>query len=82
MLHLSMVYAIFYYGMVYTIINLFAPFGTPQINDNHFKYILASGRDLMLTSVAHLRKKAELNVVGVLEVSRGKCASLYTGSNV
>ena len=36
----------------------------------------------MLTSVAHLRKKAELNVVGVLEVSKGKCASLYTGSSV
>ena len=27
-------------------------------------------------------QKAELNVVGVLEVSRGKCASLYTGSSV
>ena len=67
--------------MVYTIINIFAPFGTPQINDIHFKYILASGRDLMLTSVAHLQK-AELNVVGVLGVSRGKSASLYTGSSV
>ena len=43
--------------MVYTIINLFAPFGTSQINDIHFKYIWASGRDLMLTSVAHLRKR-------------------------
>ena len=27
-------------------------------------------------------QKAKLNVVGVLEVSRGKCASLYTGSSV
>ena len=36
--------------------------------DIHFKYIWASGRDLILTSVAHLRKKAELKVVGVLEV--------------
>ena len=39
--------------MVYIIINLFAPFGTPQINDIHFKYIWASGRDLMLTYVAY-----------------------------
>ena len=67
--------------MVYTIIKLFSPFGTPQINDIHFKYIWASGQDLMLTSVAHLQK-AELNVVGVLGVSRGKSASLYTGSSV
>ena len=67
--------SIFNYG------NLFAPFGTPQINDINFKYIWASGRDLMLTSVAHLQK-AELNVVGVLGVSRGKSASLYTGSSV
>ena len=67
--------------MVYTIINLFAPFGTSQINDKHFQYIWASGRDLMLTSVASAQK-AELNVVGVLEVSRGKCASLYTGSSL
>ena len=50
--------------MIYTIINLFAAFGTPQINDIHFKYIWASRRDLMLTSVVHLRKKAALNVVG------------------
>ena len=70
MLYLIKVYAIFNYVichillwyipsliMVYTIINLFAPFGTPQINDIHFKYIWASGRDLMLTSVAHLRKR-------------------------
>ena len=28
-----------------------------QINDIHFKYIWASGRNLMLTSVAHLRKR-------------------------
>ena len=27
-------------------------------------------------------QKAELNVVGVLEVSRGKCASLNSGSSV
>ena len=32
------------------------------------KYILAGRQDLSLTSVAHLRKKAELKVVGVLEV--------------
>ena len=70
MLHLIKVYALFDYGichilswyvplliMVYTIINLFAPFGTPQINDIHFKYIWASGRGLRLTSVAHLRKR-------------------------
>ena len=64
MLYLIKLYAIFDFGichilllyMVYTIINLFAPFGTPQINDIHFKYIWASGRDLMLTSVVHLRK--------------------------
>ena len=31
-------------------------------------YILARGRGLILSSVAHLRKKAELKVVGVLEV--------------
>ena len=61
MLYLIKVYATFNYGichiLVYTIINHFAPFGTPQINDIHFKYIWASGRDLMLTSVAHLRKR-------------------------
>ena len=63
MLYLIKVYAIFNYGvchiliMVYTIINLFAPFGTSQINDLHFKYIWASGRDLMLTSVAPLCKR-------------------------
>ena len=34
------------------------------INDIHFKYIWAGGRDLILTSVAHLHKKAELKVVG------------------
>ena len=33
-------------------------------NDIHFKYIWASGRDLILISVAHLRKKAKLKVVG------------------
>ena len=38
------------------------------INDIHFKYNLAGERDRILTSVAHLRKKAELKVVGVLEV--------------
>ena len=27
-------------------------------------------------------QNAELNIVGVMEVSRGKCASLYTGSSV
>ena len=36
----------------------------------------------MLSSVAHLRKKAELKVVGLggedLEWGRGKCASLHT----
>ena len=53
-----MVYTTINYGTcVYTIINLFVPFGTPQINDIHFKYIWASGRDLMLTSEAHLRKR-------------------------
>ena len=36
------------------------------INDIHFKYNLAGERDRILTSVAHLRKKAELKVVGVL----------------
>ena len=54
-----------------------------QINDIHFKYIWTGGRALILTSVAHLRKNAELKVVGVLEPEdlewgRGKCASLYT----
>ena len=34
------------------------------INYIHFKYILAGQRDLILTSVAHLHKKAELKVVG------------------
>ena len=58
-----------------------------QINDIHFKYIWTGGRALILTSVAHLRKNAELKVVGVLEPEdlewgRGKCASLYTGSSV
>ena len=57
-----------------------------QINDIHLKYIWAGGRDIILTSVAHLRKKAELKVVGLggedLEWGRGKCASLYTGSSV
>ena len=31
----------------------------------HFKYILAGRRDLILTSVAHLRKKAELGCRGL-----------------
>ena len=67
--------------MVYTIIKLFAPFGTPQINDIHFKYIWASEwPDAYICSAS--AQKAELNVVGFLEVSRGKCASLYTGSSV
>ena len=64
MLYLIKVYVTFDYGIChillwyipYTIINLFAPFDTPQINDIHFKYIWASGRDLMLSSVEHLRK--------------------------
>ena len=35
-----------------------------SINDIHFKYIWDGGRDLILPSVAHLRKKAVLKVVG------------------
>ena len=70
-----------YFIMVYTIINLFAPFGTPQINDIHFKYFGQSTRPYAYICSASVQK-AELNVVGVLEVSRGKCASLYTGSSV
>ena len=50
-----------------------------QMNDINFKYIWAGGRDLKLTSVAHLRKKAELKLVGSW---RGKCTSLFTGSSV
>ena len=50
-----------------------------HINDIHFKYIWAGGRDLLLTSVAHLLKKAELKVartwsgagVSVLVCTRG-----------
>ena len=63
--------------MVYTIINLFAPFGTQQINDIHFKW---TRPDAYICSAS--AQKAELNVVGVLEVNRGKCASLYTGSSI
>ena len=36
-----------------------------SINDIHFKYILASARDLILTFVAHPRKKAELRLWGL-----------------
>ena len=64
--------------MVYTIINLFAPFGTPQINDIHLGQWTRP--DAFICSAS--AQKAELNVVGVLEVSRGKCAILYTGSSV
>ena len=52
MVFLIKIYATFNYGichillwfiplliMVYMIINLFAPFDTPQINDIHFKFI-------------------------------------------
>ena len=35
-----------------------------KINDIHFKFIWAGGLDLLLTSEVHLRKKAELKVVG------------------
>ena len=66
--------------MVYTIINIFAPFGTPQW------YTLQAYLGQWTRPDAYIRsasvQKAELNVVGVLEVSRGKCASLYTGSSV
>ena len=44
------------------------------------------GQDLILTSVTHLRKKAELKAVGSwrwgLGLGKGKYASLYTGSSV
>ena len=67
--------------MVYTIINLFGPFGTSQINDIHFKYLGQWTRpDAYICSAS--AQKAELNVVGVSKVSRGKCVSLYTGSSV
>ena len=42
---------------------------TKQTNKHiHFKYIWAGGQDLILTSLAHLRKKAELKIAGVLKV--------------
>ena len=56
------------------------------INDIHYKYIWASGRDLILTSAAQLHNKAELFIWCLggedLEWGRGKCASLYTWSSL
>ena len=73
--YLIMVYAIFnmVYAiliMVYTIIN-YGKWYTLQV------YL---GQWTIADSA--FVQKAELKVVGVLEVSRGKCASLYTGSSV
>ena len=52
--------------MVYTIINLFAPFDTPQINDIHFKCIWAEAYICSASA-----QKAELNVVGGLGGEQG-----------
>ena len=48
----------------------------------HFRYILVSRKDLILKSVAHLRKRLWVLGGEDLERGRGKCASLYTGSSV